>query len=67
MPWGMLFVTGMQRDIPKSDRKSWLCHCRALQDCLASVAVPINKRSIVVTSVFSGLVLSLAGTKAMLL
>ena len=95
MAWGMVFVTGTQRDIPKIDRKSWLflflsgittglswlCYYRALQDGLASVVVPIDKLSIVVTVVFSGLVLKerltrraafglaliLAGTGAMLL
>ena len=95
MAWGMVFVTGTQRDIPKIDRKSWLflflsgittglswlCYYRALQDGLASVVVPIDKLSIVVTIVFSGLVLKeklsrraaaglaliLAGTGAMLL
>ena len=95
MAWGMVFVTGTQRDIPQIDRKSWLflflsgittglswlCYYRALQDGLASVVVPIDKLSIVVTVVFSGLVLKerltrraaaglaliLAGTGAMLL
>ena len=95
MAWGMVFVTGTQRDIPKIDRKSWLflflsgittglswlCYYRALQGGLASVVVPIDKLSIVVTVVFSGLVLKekltrraaaglaliLAGTGAMLL
>ena len=95
MAWVMVFVTGEQKDIRKIDRKSgvflflsgitiglsWLCYYRALQDGLASVVVPIDKLSILVTIVFSslvlkeklnrkaavGLVLILAGTGAMLL
>lgn len=35
---------------------SWLCYYRALQDGLASVVVPIDKLSIIVTIVFSRLV-----------
>lgn len=59
---------------------SWLCYYRALQDGLASVVVPIDKLSIVVTVIFSrvvfgekltkrsgtGLALIVAGTLAML-
>ena len=95
MAWAMVFVTGEQKDLGKIDRKSafflllsgittglsWLCYYRALQDGLASVVVPIDKLSILVTIVFSwivlkekltpkaavGLVLILAGTGAMLL
>ena len=71
MAWAMVFVTGEQKDLGKIDRKSafflllsgittglsWLCYYRALQDELASVVVPIDKLSILVTIVFSGLVL----------
>ena len=60
---------------------SWLCYYRALQDGLASVVVPIDKLSILVTIAFSrlafherltpksdwGLALIVAGTLAMLL
>ena len=60
---------------------SWLCYFRALQAGPASVVVPIDKLSILVTILFSslvlketlsrkaalGLVLILAGTGAMLL
>ena len=60
---------------------SWLCYYKALQDGLASVVVPIDKLSILVTVAFSyfvfhekltrksalGLVLIVAGTLAMLL
>ena len=95
MAWVMVFVTGEQKDLKKIDRKSgvflflsgittglsWLCYYRALQDGPASVVVPIDKLSILVTIVFSslvlkeklsrkagvGLVLILAGTGAMLL
>ena len=95
MAWAMVFVTEEQKDLGKIDRKSafflllsgittglsWLCYYRALQDGLASVVVPIDKLSILVTIVFSGLVLKeklsrkagmglaliLAGTGAMLL
>ena len=58
---------------------SWLCYYRALKDGLASVVVPVDKLSILVTVVFSylflkekiskkaaaGLVLMLAGTLLM--
>ena len=59
---------------------SWLCYYRALQDGLASVVVPIDKLSILVTVAFSyfvfhekltrksasGLVLIVVGTLLML-
>ena len=59
---------------------SWLCYYRALQDGLASVVVPIDKLSILVTVAFSwlifhekltarsgwGLVLIVGGTLTML-
>ncbi len=95
MAWGMVFVTGEQKGIRSIGKKSWvflflsgittglswLCYYRALQDGPASVVVPIDKLSILVTIVFSwivlkekltpkaavGLVLILAGTGAMLL
>lgn len=95
MAWVMVFVTGEQKGICSIGKKSWvflflsgittglswLCYYRALQDGPASVVVPIDKLSILVTIVFSwivlkekltpkaavGLVLILAGTGAMLL
>lgn len=95
MAWVMVFVTGEQKGIRSIGKKSWvflflsgittglswLCYYRALQDGPASVVVPIDKLSILVTIVFSwivlkekltpkaavGLVLILAGTGAMLL
>ena len=95
MAWGMVFLTGEQKALPQVDRRSgtflvlsglatgasWLCYFRALQAGPASVVVPIDKLSILVTILFSGLVLKetlsrkaalglvliLAGTGAMLL
>ena len=45
--WLMVLVTGA----------SWLCYYKALKDGLASVVVPIDKLSILVTILFSGLAL----------
>ena len=70
MSWVMVFATGKQktvRNIPKKELgficlsglatgASWLCYYRALQDGLASVVVPIDKLSILVTILFSYLV-----------
>ena len=70
MAWAMVFITGKQgklRQIPKQELgficlsglatgASWLCYYRALQDGPASVVVPIDKLSILVTVAFSGLV-----------
>ena len=95
MAWLMVFLTGEQKDIKNIDKKSgcflflsgittglsWLCYYRALQDGPASIVVPVDKLSIVVTVLFSslilketlnckaavGLLLLLAGTGAMLL
>ncbi len=67
MAWVVVFVTGKQdtvRDIPKGELgflalsgiatgASWLCYYKALKDGLASVVVPIDKLSILVTIVFS--------------
>lgn len=73
--WIFLILSGL------ATGGSWLCCYKALQDGLASVVVPIDKLSILVTILFSslvlketlsrkaalGLVLILAGTGAMLL
>lgn len=95
MAWLMVFITGEQKEIKNIGKKnwlflflsgmttglSWLCYYRALQDGPASVVVPVDKLSILVTIVFSclilkeklsrkataGLLLILAGTGAMLL
>ena len=71
MAWVMVFVTGKGADLKTVPRgelgficlsglatgASWLCYYRALQDGPASVVVPIDKLSILVTVAFSGLVL----------
>ena len=95
MAWVMVLVTGKAGEVRRIPRRelaficlsglatgaSWLCYYRALQDGLASVVVPIDKLSILVTVAFSyvafherltpksgaGLALIVAGTLAMLL
>ncbi len=95
MSWVMVFVTGKQGElkaVPKNELGficlsglatggSWLCYYKALQDGPASVVVPIDKLSILVTVAFSyivfhekltkksglGLVLIVGGTLLMLL
>lgn len=94
MAWIVVFVTGKQHTIKHIEKNelgficlsglatgsSWLCYYKALQDGFASVIVPIDKLSIVVTIAFSyivfkerltiksfaGLVLIIAGTLLML-
>lgn len=70
MAWLIVFVKGKQhtlKDIPKNELGficlsglatggSWLCYYKALQDGLASVVVPIDKMSILVSIGFSALV-----------
>ena len=90
----IVFVTKKQHTIKEIDSRaccswcfgfatggSWLCYYRALQDGPASVVVPIEKMSIVVTIAFSslflkekltaksliGLILISAGTLSLLL
>jgi transporter family protein len=72
MAWGIVFWQGSHLRIQSIDRKSalfiilsgiatglsWLFYYRALQDGLASIVVPIDKLSIVVTVAFSYFVLS---------
>lgn len=95
MAWLMVFATSKQRALRAVDKKelgficlsgiatgaSWLCYYKALQDGLASVVVPIDKLSILVTVGFSyavfherlskramvGLATVVAGTLVMLL
>ena len=95
MAWLMVLVTGKTNLVKQVPRRelgficlsglatgaSWLCYYRALQDGPASVVVPIDKLSILVTVAFSylvfherltarsgwGLVLVTVGTLAMLL
>jgi len=94
MSWMMVFVTGKQgelKNLPKDELgflclsglatgASWLCYYKALQNGPASVVVPIDKLSILVTVAFSyvvfhekltkksalGLVCIVAGTLLML-
>ncbi len=94
MSWMMVFVTGKTSSLRGISGKelgficlsgvatggSWLCYYKALRDGLASVVVPIDKLSILVTIAFSyfvfreklsrkaliGLVLIVAGTLLML-
>lgn len=70
MAWLMVFVKNKQSQIKDVDRKellfiilsgfatggSWLCFYRALQDGLASIVVPFDKLSILVTIIFSRVV-----------
>ena len=70
MAWLVVAVTGKMSDVKKIDRTSWiflilsgfatggswLCYYRALQTGPASVVVPVDKLSIVVTIVFSYIV-----------
>lgn len=70
MAWIVVFVTGKQHTIKEIDEKSWiflvlsgvatggswLCYYRALQTGPASVVVPIDKLSILVTIAFSYIV-----------
>ncbi len=95
LSWVMVFVTGKQATIKDISKKelaficlsglatggSWLCYYRALQDGPASLVVPIDKLSILVTIGFSyvvfherlskksalGLAAIVAGTLVMLL
>ena len=71
MAWTMVAVSGRRRPLPSLPRRevmlvlasglttgaSWLCFYRALQDGPASVIVPIDKLSILVTVAFSVLIL----------
>lgn len=70
MAWAIVLAGGKQRQIKSIDRKSWLflilsgcatglswlCYYRALQDGPASVVVPIDKLSLLVTVVFAWVV-----------
>lgn len=94
MAWVVVFASGKQHAVKEIPRRefwficlsglatggSWLCYYRALQEGPASVVVPIDKLSILVTIAFSyfvfhekltrkaavGLALIVAGTLAML-
>ena len=95
MAWLIVFIKGKQHTLKSTPKKellficlsgiatggSWLCYYKALQDGLASVVVPIDKLSILVSIAFSaivfkerlskkaaaGLVLIVAGTLMMLI
>lgn len=95
MAWIVVFVTGKQNTIKDIDKRSWLflvlsgfatggswlCYYRALQIGPASIVVPIDKLSILVTIAFSyivfkeklnrkstiGLIMIVAGTLSLLL
>ena len=67
MAWIMVMITGKMHTITETSKKelafivlsglatgsSWLCYYKALQDGPASVVVPIDKLSILVTVIFS--------------
>lgn len=67
MAWGMVFVTGKQKEAARIGKKemaficlsgvatgaSWLCYYRALQEGPASIVAPVDKLSVLVTVVFS--------------
>lgn len=71
MAWIMVLVTGKQYEIKTIEKRelvfivlsgfatgaSWLCYYRALQEGPASVVVPIDKLSILITIVFSWVIL----------
>jgi len=71
MAWLIVFIQGKQRNIGQIDRRSWilislsglatglswLCFYRALQEGPASLVVPIDKLSILVTVAFGFIVL----------
>jgi len=95
MAWVVVWVTKKQHTIKNIDSKSWiflvlsgfatggswLCYYRALQEGPASVVVPIDKLSILITIIFSylflkekftkksiaGLILIVTGTMALLI
>lgn len=70
MAWIMVFVSGKAnslRSVPKNELlficlsgfatgASWICYYKALQDGLASIVVPIDKLSILITVLFSYIV-----------
>ena len=70
MAWLMVFIRGKQREVKKIQKNelgfillsglatgaSWLCYYRALQGGPASVVVPIDKLSILITISFSWIV-----------
>lgn len=81
MAWIIVFITGKQHTIRKIPKKellficlsgfatgaSWLCYYKALKDGPASVVVPIDKLSILVTIAFSYIVFKEKLTKKAIL
>ncbi len=95
MAWAVVFATGSGKNVKKTPKKellfivlsgiatgaSWLCYYGALKDGLASVVVPIDKLSVLITVAFSyfalkekltlkafiGLIILTAGTLCMLI
>ena len=95
MAWMIVLITKKQHTIKKIDKRSWiflilsgiatgcswLCYYRALKDGPASVVVPIDKLSILITIIFSyvflkeklskkaliGLILIVSGTLSLLI
>lgn len=77
MAWLIVFIQGKQSQVRTTDRKelsficlsgittgvSWLCYYYAIQNGIVSVVVPIDKMSILVTVIFSYLVLKEKLTK----
>ena len=71
MAWIVVFITKKQGEIKNIDKKSWkflllsgittglswLCYYKALQDGEASIVVPIDKLSILITIAFSYFIL----------
>ncbi len=71
MAWGIVFLKGKQGQVKSVDKKelafivlsgiatgaSWLCYYNAIQNGIVSVVVPIDKMSILVTVLFSYVVL----------
>jgi transporter family protein len=67
MAWGIVFLTGRQKEIPNITTKSWqflvlsgiatglswLCYFKALQTGEASKVVPIDKLSVVITMILA--------------
>lgn len=67
MAWSIVFITKKHKEIKNIDKRSlwyiilsgiatgasWLCYYKALQDGLASVVVPIDKLSILITVLFA--------------
>ena len=77
MAWAVVFLTGKQGAVREIGRRdllficlsgvatgaSWLCYYRALQEGQASVVVPIDQLSIVLTVAFSHFILKEKVTK----